>query len=91
MVPLEGMASGVPFIATQCGAYQEFSSGGACGVIVPPDDPSRVTDALNALIADPTRHKAMSEASRRETQARFSVAAEAERLVDVYNRLRGRT
>ena len=90
MVPLEGMASGVPFAATQCGAYREFSSDGACGFIVPPDDPGSVADALDALIADPARHKAMSEAARRAAETRFSVAAEAQRLADVYDRLWGR-
>ncbi|MEC7258896.1 MAG: glycosyltransferase family 4 protein, partial [Pseudomonadota bacterium] len=40
MTPLEGMASGVPFVASDTGYYRAFSAQGRCGAVVPLADPT---------------------------------------------------
>ena len=55
MAPLEGMASGVPFVATDQGYYRSFSGQGSAGVIVPEDDAEATTPTLACRSADMIR------------------------------------
>lgn len=85
MAPLEGMASGVPFVAADAGYYRDFSDGGAAGQIVM--DASEAAQALAAMLVDPARHAAMSVAARKTAQIQFSVEAEADGISAVYDAL----
>ncbi len=85
MAPLEGMASGVPFVATDAGCYRDFSDGGAAGQIVAGAD--EAAEALAALLGDPACHAKMSDAARQIAQTRFSVEAEADGIGAVYESL----
>ncbi len=86
MTPLEGMASGVPFVATDAGYYRSFSTQGRAGVIVP-DDPAQAADALAALLSDPGRHAAMASDARQLACREFSVTREADTIAGVYDAL----
>ena len=87
MAPLEGMASGVPFVATDQGYYRRFAHQGRCGQIVLDDDPGTAADALHALLSDPDRHAAMARAARETAGRDFSAVAEAQAIADVYEAL----
>lgn len=87
MAPLEGMAAGVPFVATEAGSYRSFAQGGRCGTIVPGDDAAAAAGAVDALLSDPATHARMATAARRAAETRFSVAAEAEGIAAVYEAL----
>ncbi|GAB4301696.1 MAG: glycosyltransferase family 4 protein [Roseovarius sp.] len=96
MVPLEAMASGVPFVATDQGHYRAFAAAGRAGVIVPeqdgdlaaPQGPARqAAEAIAALLGDAERHAAMARAARELACARFSVAREGEGIAAVYEQL----
>ncbi|WP_438991970.1 glycosyltransferase family 4 protein [Lentibacter sp.] len=87
MTPLEGMASGVPFVATDAGSYRAFSRDGQTGTIVPEDAPEDTADALNALLADPERLVAQAEAARKAAVELFSIKAEAQGIAKVYDSL----
>lgn len=87
MAPLEGMASGVPFIATDEGHYRHFADKGACGHIVPGDDVAAITGRLTPLLTDEAQHTAMSRAAYRTAEARFSIQAEADGIGMVYEAL----
>lgn len=84
MAPLEGMASGVPFVATDQGYYRSFASQGRCGVITEAED---TANALAALLSDPDRHTAMSRAARDAAETRFSIGQEADGIAAVYEDL----
>ncbi|MFX0541356.1 glycosyltransferase family 4 protein [Roseovarius sp. S4756] len=83
MAPLEGMASGVPFIATEAGYYRDFSAGQSAGWIV--KDAEDAAMALSALLRDPKRHAAMAEAARDTAMTRFSIESEADGIGAVYD------
>ncbi|SEK99950.1 mannosyltransferase [Roseovarius nanhaiticus] len=83
MAPLEGMASGVPFIATEAGYYRDFSAGETTGWLV--KDAEDAATAIGALLRDPKRHAAMAEAARKTALERFSVAREADGIGAVYD------
>ena len=87
MAPLEGMASGVPFVASDAGAYRQFSGQGRAGLIVDPDLSEGVAETLSALMDDPARHAKMARAARADAETSFSVEAEADAINDVYDAL----
>ena len=84
MVPLEGMASGVPFVATDTGDYSGFAAQGRTGVIV---GTNAAAEAARAVLTDPDRHAAVSQAAREVAEAGYSARSEAEGIGAVYERL----
>ena len=84
MTPLEGMASGVPFVASDAGYYRNFAGQNQCGVIVEPDEAAA---ALSQLLTDPDRHAAMSLAARSAAETHFSIQTEADGIDAVYQQL----
>lgn len=87
MVPLEAMASGVPFVAAQAGHYRAFSAEGRCGLVVPQEDVAGAAQAMDALLREPARLAAMSVAAREVAAAQFSAAREADGIGAVYEAL----
>jgi len=88
MVPLEGMASGVPFVASNTGCYRVFSDRGRTGITVAPESPDEAAEAARALLADPDRHSAAGAAARTLAVRDFSAVAEAAGIEAVYRQLR---
>jgi starch synthase len=71
---LEAMAAGVPVIATSHAAIPEMVLDGDTGRLVPVRDPRALGDALDALLADPSRLRAMGERGFDHARATFDVA-----------------
>jgi glycosyltransferase involved in cell wall biosynthesis len=70
--PLEAMACGVPQVVTAVGGTRE-SVVPETGIVVAPDDPPALAEAINALLADPARRAEMSAASIARHAERFTV------------------
>ena len=87
MVPLEGMASGVPFIGAQAGYYEAFSSQGRSGQVVPVEHWRNAADAALALLGDAERYTAMALAAREIAETSFGAATEAAGIEAVYQEL----
>ncbi len=87
MTPLEGMASGVPFVATDAGYYRSFSGQGQTGVIVPEDDAMATAEAISKMLGDPKRYAKMSEDARATAETHFSIRSEADAINAVYHTL----
>lgn len=87
MAPLEGMASRVPFVATDQGYYRSFSGQGSAGVIVPEDDAEATTKALMDVLNTPDRHRKMAQSARDAAQTHFSIRSEADGIDAVYQAL----
>lgn len=87
MVPLEGMASGVPFVGSDAGYYSAFAAQGRAGLIVDQDGPEQAARAALGLLTDDTRHAAMSAAARDVACSDFSAATEAAGIEAVYQDL----
>jgi len=84
MTPLEGMASGVPFVATDEGYYRSFSGQGQCGLI---SDADTAHEALAALLDDTDRLAAMSAQARSAAQTHYSIQSEVDGIGAVYDQL----
>ena len=64
---LEGMASGVPVIASAVGGIPQAM--GPAGIQVPPDDPEALAEALDFLALDESRRQGMAQACRQHAEA----------------------
>jgi glycosyltransferase involved in cell wall biosynthesis len=87
---VEGMAMGVPVLATSVGGPAEIITHGRDGMLLAPRAPEHWTDALCYLIECPERRHELGEAGRVHAQ-RFSVAAHAEELMGIYGTVRERS
>lgn len=84
LTPLEAMASGVPVVAADVGAFSELIDDGVTGMIVPPDDASAMEEGIKRYLADPQLLSAQSVDAREYALARFHLGGEAKRLVGLY-------
>lgn len=87
MTPLEAMASGVPFVATDTGYFDAFSDGGRAGLVVPLEDVSAAAEGVDALLYDPTRLDQMSNHAVQIARSRHSIETEVAGIQDVYEQL----
>ncbi len=87
LTPLEGMACGVGFVASEAGYFRAFSAQGSAGVIVPQEGASEAADVAHTLLSDPKRLKAMGNSARDIARHSFSAASEAAGIDAVYRQI----
>jgi glycosyltransferase involved in cell wall biosynthesis len=68
IVFVEAMACGKPVVAARAAAVPETVVDGETGLLVDPDDPAALAQALFALLSDRDRCRAMGEAGRRRVE-----------------------
>lgn len=79
LVILEGMAAGLPVVASAVSGIPEVVVEGETGWLVPAEDVEALAAALEAVLADPEEARRRGEAGRRRLRSRYSVEAAAER------------
>jgi starch synthase len=89
IVNLEAMACSTAVVASRVGGIPEVVADGETGLLVPPDDPSSLADALNLLLRDPERAAAMGLAGRDRAVTEFSWDAVAAQTAALYAELAG--
>jgi len=87
IVNLEAMACETAVVASRVGGIPEVVSGGETGLLVPPDDPASLADALNMLVRDPERAEQMGWAGRERAVAEFSWQTVAAQTAALYAEL----
>ncbi|HTX27673.1 MAG TPA: glycogen synthase [Streptosporangiaceae bacterium] len=90
IVNLEAMACETAVVASRTGGIPEVVADGETGLLVPPGDPVALAAALNALLRDPDRARAMGQAGRKRAVAEFGWPAIASQTVALYEKLRNR-
>lgn len=80
---LEGMASGLPIVATAVGEIPRVVCNGVTGVIVPPENPAALTTAILGLIRDTDIRAQFSSAARELVAREYS----ADRMTADYLRV----
>ena len=74
-VAVEALLARCPVVATRVQGLQEVVKHEETGLLVPPDDPGSLAQAIAQILQHPDRARARAEAGRRDALARFSVAA----------------
>lgn len=77
---MEAMACELPVIGTDAGGVRELVTDGQDGLLVAPDDPQALADAMARLMQDPTLCRRMGQAARRRILADFSARRSADAL-----------
>lgn len=84
---LEAMASGLPVVATQVGDIPHVVAHGETGLLVPPQDPDALADALEVLLSDPGRREEMAKNGRLLAEERFGLDRMLDQLDELYREL----
>jgi glycosyltransferase involved in cell wall biosynthesis len=85
MAILEGMASGLPLVATTVGEVPSVVQNGRTGILVPPQSTGDLADAVLALLRDPARRAAMGAAAKELIRDEYSAERMAADYLRVYN------
>lgn len=84
---LEYMEAALPVVATHVGGLPDLVEDGVHGLLVPRRDPAALAKALDALLSDPARRRAMGAAGRERRRAEFDLDVMVARVEDLYERL----
>lgn len=80
---IQGMAAGLPVVASDVGGVPEIVSEG-CGLLVAPDDPQALATAIQALVDDPSARAGMGAAARQRFDTEFAASIWVGRLRRLY-------
>jgi glycosyltransferase involved in cell wall biosynthesis len=83
-VLVEAAFLAIPAVASRVGGIPEVVADGQTGLLVPPDDPAALAQALTTLLADPERRHAMGQAARTHALARFTIRRHVDGVEEVY-------
>ncbi|RKT44465.1 glycosyltransferase [Thiocapsa rosea] len=83
---LEAMACGAACVLTDVGGVNEYARHGENALLAPPREPTRLTEAILALLNDPDRRADMTRAGR-ETAQRFCHRREALETLEYFHGL----
>ncbi len=80
LVAIEAGAAGLPVVASRVGGLQRIVADGETGLLVPPDDPVALAEALAELITKPDVGRIMGQAGRHRVATHYGVP----RMVDEF-------
>ncbi len=84
---LEGMACGLPVIATRASGLDELVRDGVNGYLVNINDSGALADRIATLIRNPYERARMSKESRKIAEQEFAWEYIAEQYVGIYQRI----
>jgi glycosyltransferase involved in cell wall biosynthesis len=70
---IESMAAGVPSVATPVGGLPELVVDGETGLLVEPESPPSLAEAVNGLLEDPARAGRLAAAGQERVRSSFSL------------------
>ncbi len=85
---LEAMAVGLPCVVTNVGAAPELIENGKEGLIVPPEEPAALRDALLRVLRDEPFAKQSGEAARQRIVQNYSLQSVVLRLRRLFEEMR---
>jgi len=65
LTPVEAMACGAALVTTDCGGSRDYAFADETAIVVPPEDPMALADAVESLLDDDERRAALAAAGER--------------------------
>lgn len=87
---LEAMFLGVPVIATSIADLPDLIQSGDTGILVDPESPSSLADAMKKMVRFPEMRKQFAYAAKRHVSHNFSPAKQRAMLESLYETMLGR-
>jgi L-malate glycosyltransferase len=84
---LEGLASGLPLVATRVGGAEDTVEEGVNGLLVHAGDTAALASALREILSDDGLRHTMGTASRRMAVERFALEKIVDRYLDLFREL----
>jgi glycosyltransferase involved in cell wall biosynthesis len=84
---LEAMAAGLACVATMVGGSPEVLEGGACGVLLPPERPDLLHEAMIRLAHNPEEAARLGRLARNRILSRYDYSIVGEQYHRLYERL----
>lgn len=81
---MEAMAAGCAVVASRVGGVPDLVDDQRTGLLVSPENPAALRDALGALLSDPARRAALGAQGQVAARERFDVAHTTRVLLDFY-------
>ena len=81
---IEAMAAGVPVVQPRTASFPELIEASGGGVLCEPGDAKALADAIESLLLELERARALGEAGRRAVFERFSIEAMTDEVVRAY-------
>lgn len=88
-VILEAMAAGKPVVGTGTGGTPELIEAERTGLLVPPDHPQAMADAILRLLKNPEVSHQMGQSGIRRVQTEFNSEAHVQKIEALYHSLLG--
>lgn len=82
---VEGQLAARPVVASASSGHLETVTDGETGLLVPPDDPQALADAVERLMDDPDLARAIATRGRDEAERRFSPERYSREVVELTN------
>lgn len=86
-VIIEGMAAGVPVVASKAGGAAEIIQHGENGLLTPPGDADALARALHTLLNDPELRARLAAQGRHTVQERYTVEAHVTAVTRFYGEI----
>jgi glycosyltransferase involved in cell wall biosynthesis len=84
MAILEGMACGLPLVATSVGEVSSVVRDGETGILLSPGDPEALASAITALLRDSEKRRRLGSAARHLVESEYSAERMASEYLFVY-------
>lgn len=84
----EAMASGIPVVQPELGAFPEIINKSGGGVVYNPNNYQTLSDALIKLLDDEARIETLSVEARKSVENNFNINTQSEKLIEVYESIK---
>ena len=86
---VEALASGVPLVQPELGAFPEIVRATGGGVLFHPNSPEALASSLSGVLSDPSGLAHMSKTGRKSVEEKFDCRILTGKIVEVYKQVTG--
>jgi glycosyltransferase involved in cell wall biosynthesis len=82
MKTLEYLSAGTPVVITRAEGVSDIVENAGCGIVIPPDEPRALADAILMLVSDPEKRRDMGMRGRELVLSGYTWQHTAQRMLD---------